>query len=301
MQLSLATAACLLLLGVVLPARATVAEPFEIFVGGTIDPDTLANGATTTRLRASGRVGVYLHELGTEGMDRDGASGNIAAMFPGSMVAEFGLPSRDGAYSHADAIGFFAQAYPKLFTRHGFHPAAANINGLDPSGKTQSLADWTDYAAIARTNGIVSLAPFADPNSPDRPMDFKDPFWSFTKSVCLKLGGLAVDSPPGYFWGRQEGYRQHDLAKVAWAVSHGLRVSVVISPWGKPATFLEDTKRFVAFFVDHKVLPTEWVVETYDDPAKPAHPGNPLGPEGQAGTVDAVALWVAQNAPVAKR
>ena len=301
MQLSVAVASCLVLLGAVIPVGANSAKPFEVFVGGTIAADTLADGATTTRLRASGRVGVYLHELSTEGMDRDGASGDVAAMFPGSMVAEFGLPSRERAYSHPDAVGFFAQAYPKLFTRHGLHPAAANVNGLDPTGKTQSLADWTDYAAVARTNGIVSLAPFADPNGSKWPTDFMDPFWDFTRSVCLKLGGLAVDSPPGFFWGREEGYRQHDLAKVAWAVSHGLRASVVISPWGKPAAFLKDTKRFVAFFVDHKVLPTEWVVETYDDPAKPAHPGNPLGPEGRAGTVDAVALWVAQNAPVARR
>lgn len=301
MQLAIAMAGCLFLLGATTPALAGNAGPFEIFVGGTIAPGTLADGATTTRLRASGRVGLYLHELETEGMDRDGTSGNVAALFPGSMVAELGLPLRNGAYSRSDANGFFVQAYPKLFTKHGFHPAAANINGLDPSGKTQSLADWKDYAAIARTNGIVSLAPFADPNGPAWPLDFKDLFWGFMKSVCLQMGGLAVDSPPGYFWGQSEGYRQHDLAKVAWAVSHSLRASVVISPWGKPASFLEDTKRFVAFFVDHKVLPTEWVVETYDDPAKPAHPGNPLGSEGQAGTVDAVALWVAQNAPVAKR
>ncbi len=300
MRLYVFSLVCLMLLASATSVRAATRPP-EIFVGGTVAPDTLASGSTTTELRASGRVGLYLHELSTEEMDRDGASGDVAAMFPGPMVAEFGLPLREHAYSHADAVGFFGQAYPKLFTRHGFHPAAANINGLDPSGKTQSLTDWTDYAALARASGIVSLAPFADPNGTDWPMDFNDPFWDFMKSVCLQLGGLGVDSPPGYFWGRSEGYRQHDLAKVAWAVSHGLRASVVISPWGKPSTFLDDTTRFVAFFVDHKVLPTEWVVETYDDPSTPAHPGNPLGPEGQAGTVDAVALWVARNAPVAAR
>lgn len=272
-----------------------------VFVGGTLGAETLASAETTRRLRATGRVGLYLHELGTEVMARAGVSAEVAALFAGPSVAEFGLPERDAAYSHVDAVNFFNQPFPRLFSSVGFHPFAANVNGLDPTGAHDTLADWEDYRVVAGQGGVTSLAPFADPNGTAWPLVFDDPFWDYFRSVCLAVGGMAVDSPPGFFWQQSEAYRHHDVEKVRWAVAQGLRVSVVISPWGRAEDFLGDTRRFVAYLGANGALPTEWVVETYDDPARPRMPGNPLGSEEEAGTVDSVALWVAGNAGVAGR
>ncbi len=287
--------------------RYKTAPNVPVFVGGSRNMAVLGTVANEAQELATGRIGLYQHQAGMQVLA--GVSGGDAAVAgafagAGGGVAELSLPIRSGAYNHTDAFNFFNGSSSPWVTQYsgvGFTPRVANMNGMDTTGATDTLANWQDYLALAQAAGVQSLAVFGDPNGASPVYDFTNSYWNYYKSVAQAVGGVALDMPPGLFWSSSQAYRNHAIQKIQWATANGLRSSVVLSPFNDGLNFLSDAKRMVAFLKANEALPTEWVVETYDDPTAttPANPLNPLGLETTAGTINSVALWVARNAQVA--
>lgn len=267
-----------------------------VLVGGTAGIQALADPANTVKLRATGKVGLYIHELGSEVLNTHKLGGKVAEVFAGTGpgVAELGLsPTRQ------DAVNFFDTPYKELYCKWGLAPAMANVNGLDPTGKTGSLSQWKDFAAVASMSGIKSIAPFVNNNNLAWPDDFDDEFWNYTKQVALEMGACALDTPPDFAFRSAPSYLKNVLQVVQWCRRNDLRTSIVISPNGEQSRFLDSTKRFYAYLLEHQALPTEWVVENFDNPATPLNPENIIGSEDLPNSTTGVALWLAQHAEVA--
>ncbi|MBE7212257.1 MAG: hypothetical protein INR65_14640 [Gluconacetobacter diazotrophicus] len=267
-----------------------------VSVGGTAGIQALANPANTARLRATGRVGLYLHEKGTEILASDRLGAAVAKAFAGSgpNMAELGISA-----TRQDAINFFTGPYQVLYRDPGFRPVTANVNGLDPTGKTGSLAQWQDFAAVAAQNGIVRVVPFVNNNNPAWPNDFDDRFWDYTRTVARAMGGCALDTPPGFAFESGRTYLRNLVQVVQWCRANHLLTSIVISPHGDQSRFLSMTRRFYRYVKEHDALPNGWVVENFDDAGKPLNPRNVIAGETAPDSTTGVALWMAENAGVA--
>jgi hypothetical protein len=93
--------------------------------------------------------------------------------------------------------------------------------------------------------------------------------------------------------------------------AHGLRTTVLLSPYPWPKnsdgqletfrefsdnTFEDDTRKFVRRLIEEHAVPSEWVVDNYEDTYP--HDGPAMVPETVRNTTTAVGLWLARNAPV---
>lgn len=267
----------------------------EISVGGTAGIQALADPANSVKLRATKRVGLYLHEYGTEVLSKYKLGPKVSKVFlaSGPAMAELGLSA-----TREDAVNFFSVPFRELYQKAGFFPVAANVNGLDPTGSTGSLVQWRDFAEVASSYGIKSVAPFVNNNNTAWPDDFNDPFWGYTKTVAKAMGACALDTPPDFAFRAGKNYLQNVLQVIQWCKTNGLRVSVVISPNGDQSQFLTSTKRFYEYLAKSNSLPTGWVVENFDDVKEPVNPRNIIASEDEPNSTTGVALWMAENARV---
>ncbi len=267
-----------------------------VSVGGTAGITSMAVARNTARLRATGRAGLYTHALGAEVLLTAGLTRRIARVFrgTGAGIAELGIPATRG-----EAIGFFHGPYRALYLRHGLAPRMANVNGLDPTGASGSVRQWRDYASVAARFGIHSVAPFVNNNNPAWPDDFDDPFWDHTKRVALAMRAGALDTPPGFAFSSGPAYLGNVVQVIRWCRAQKLRTSVVLSPHGDQRTYRASAIRFYLFLRANAALPTEWVVETFDDPWRPTYPRNRVASEALRDSTPNVALWMARHARVA--
>lgn len=267
-----------------------------VSVGGTAGIASMAVARNTARLRATGRAGLYTHALGAEVLLTAGLTRRVARVFrgTGAGIAELGIPA-----SRDEAIGFFEGPYRALYLRHGLAPCMANVNGLDPTGTSGGVGQWRDYASVAARFGLLSLAPFVNNNNPAWPDDFDHPFWDHTKQVALAMGAGALDTPPGFAFSSGPDYLGNVIQVIRWCRARKLRTSVVLSPHGDQRSYRASAIRFYLFLRANAALPTEWVVETFDDPWRPTHPRNRIASETLRNSTLNVALWMARHARVA--
>ena len=266
-----------------------------VSVGGTAGIQALADPANTVKLRATGRVGLYLHEYGMEILSSHQLGKAVSKVFAGTgpATAELGLSA-----TRQDALNFFAGPYQALYRKVGFSPTTANVNGLDPTGSSGSITQWKEFAEVASRNGINSLAPFVNNNNRAWPNDFNDPFWNYTKSVAQAMGACALDTPPDFALRSGKSYLTNVVQVIRWCQANNLSTSVVISPNGKQSKFLAMTKRFYKYLLKSDALPSGWVVENFDDAKKPMNPMNIIASENELNSTTGVALWMAENAHI---
>ena len=221
----------------------------------------------------------------------------------------FTLPASDGYYK---------DVYPG----HGLHPAEANVNTpqdwapRDILKKTVKV--WREYVDAARTAGIETVAPIAGPNAAFEPklgdnVFANNPFYALERDQALYGKAIAFDVPPNFFLtgGSGPGYQKFIVQAIQWGNEHGLRTTVLLSPYpwptnaqGQPVyfrqytgnTFSSDTEKFVKILTEANAVPSEWAVDNYEDPYPEDAPA--MVPETVANTTTAVGLWLARNAPV---
>ena len=275
-----AAAALVLLPG---PARAAPCQTADkpVYVGGVVGFSSLGDPAATAQLRATGRVGLYIHFSALPPALKTGRLAPVYDAFrgTGNGVAEFG----DTFMSNPD---FVNGQFRTFFTGLGQAPWAALVNAVDNfvGATPQTVAAWQAQAATARTLGIRLLLPISAPNDN---YDVDDdpgthPHWALLRDVASAMGGVAIDAPPAYFLhnnARAPQYRRwlvqfmHWMAKQGTAeqgtaeqgvAGRGMRVFWIISPDTSGTEFLADTQSMVAYLSDHKALPNYWIVENYD-------------------------------------
>ena len=269
----------------------------QVAVGGLPGFPSLSVASNTTQLRATGRASLYTHVAGVV-WDASTAGGianlqSIASVFAntGPGVAELEIS--------ADPATYFTNVINGIYAAGNLHPTEANVNLTDWSAA--SVAGYEAYVDKGRaTTSVQNYAVIYSPNDPNLTIgSFADPRWDWVRTEALYGGGLAFDTPSNFFDLNPQtaAYEQFTIDEIRWALSQGLRVSMIVSANEDGANFLTHTQQMVATLTEAGALPTQWVVENYDESLTPSVP-NSIGPETTANSITNIALWVAQNAGV---
>lgn len=291
-----------------------------IFVGGTGGFDGLENGDGFTELLQTGHVGLYEHNNAIVAAEHppsiiQAVESVFAGTGPGQVelgqvgANYFTLPPRYGYYQ-------------AVYIHNGLHPSEANIDtpsdGVPPQQLQRALKLWREYVDAARTAGIETVAPIVGPNDPKEPklgdhVFATNPYYALERGEAIYGKAMAFDVPPDFFLtgGSGPGYQKFIVQAIQWGNEHGLRTTMLLSPYPWPYnargkldtfrqftsnTFSADTKTFVHELTKQQAIPSEWSVENYEDPYP--HDTPAVVPESARNTTTAVGLWLAQNAPV---
>jgi hypothetical protein len=266
------------------PAAAT---DIQVYAGGVAGLAALTRPAVSARFRAAGG-GLYLHNDGWGALTAN-EQRQILSLFRDRPVAiELGFKEGPEPWSRRLADGYLAL---------GIKPAFIAANAFDGNNKpTPEL--WKRYSQILRAAGLPAstqilptfeyanfgpnLATLAD-NTVSRRKDFQD--------IIETAGGLALDTPPGYAFAREEGYRAWIIDAIQWSRKRGWTVVWITSPHVFPQSFRDDTRNFLELLNEHHALPTVIVSENYAANA-PANYSNIVGNENQRDTTLGVAWYL---------
>ncbi len=261
-----------------------------IFVGGTGGFDALSDASLFEDLLRTGHIGLYEHATAVAAAE--GTPDVIRAIeraFAGTGTGQaelgqvgwnyFTLPPRYGYYKD-------------VYIKNGLHPTEANIDTpsdwVPKQRLKEALTQWQEYVDAARSVGIETVAPIAGPNNPNEPKLGDDvfatnPFYALERDESLYGGAIAFDVPPHFFLtgGSGPGYQKFIVQAIQWSNEHGLRTTVLVSPYpwptnaeGQPVyfrqftgnTFSSDTEKFVNILTAENAVPSEWAVDNYEDP-----------------------------------
>jgi hypothetical protein len=310
------------------PAAASAETPdgcshlgYYVSVGGTAGFNALVDPVFTTALRATGRVRLYEHGVAVASAIADSPASkpysilnSIETVFSGTGPGEAELGFVGPNYFTLPA-GSYPQYYQYQYAKSGLNPNAANVNVpfKPPSAIAFSPANvraWKIWVRAGRSAGIASMAPVVAPNAvwergnPIFPAtrreyyDLNSPFYRLSRFEASYGGGIAFDSPPKFFLtgGSGPGYQGFIEQAIRWGNAHGVRTTVLVSPYSGRGSFTEDTETFVSTLASHNAVPSEWAVDDYEN-TNPNN-ANAMGPDTIANTTTNVALWLASNAPV---
>ena len=291
-----------------------------IFVGGTGGFDGLEQGDQFTELLRTGHVGLYEH-----------GNAVVAAEHPPSIIQAIesvfaGTGSGQAELGQVGANYFTLPPsygyYQAVYIENGLYPSEANIDtpsdAAAPGQLQKDLKLWREYVDSARTVGIETVAPIVGPNDPSEPkigghVFATNPYYALERGEAIYGGAIAFDVPPNFFLtgGSGPGYQKFIVQAIQWGNEHGLRTTMLLSPYpwptnskGKPDTFRQftsntfskDTRTFVHLLREQQAIPSEWSVDNYEDPYP--HDVPAVVPETAPNTTTAVGLWLARNAPV---
>jgi hypothetical protein len=291
-----------------------------IFVGGTGGFDGLENGDQFTELLRTGHVGLYEHGNAIAAAEHPPTIiQNIESVFAGSGPGQAELGQVGANYFTLPPKYNY---YQDVYIQHGLHPSEANIDTasdhVPPKQLQKDLKLWREYVDAARTAGIETIAPIVGPNNKDEPklgdhVFATNPYYALERGEALYGKAIAFDVPPNFFLngGSGPGYQKLIVQAIQWGNEHGIRTTMLLSPYPWPYnakgkletfrqftgnTFSSDTKTFVTYLAGQNAIPSEWSVDDYEDTY--AHDDPAVAPETVENTTTAVGLWVAKNAPV---
>jgi hypothetical protein len=291
-----------------------------IFVGGTGGFDGLENGDQFTELLETGHVGLYEHANAIAAAEHPPSIiQSIESVFTGTGPgqAELGQVGAD-YFTLPPSYGY----YQEVYIQNGLRPSEANVNTAHDGVPRRELQayekKWKEYVDAARTVGIETVAPIVGPNTPNEPklgdhVFANNPYYALERYEALYGKAMAFDVPPNFFLtgGSGPGYQKFIVQAIQWGNEHGLRTTMLLSPYpwpynskAKPDHFLQftnntfssDTQTFVSYLSQQKAIPSEWSVDNYEDPYP--HDDPAVAPETVPNTTSAVGLWLATNAPV---
>jgi len=274
------------------PAAKTAATPSssaDIAVGGVDGIEALADPHNTERLRASGRVRLYVHTWAWDNIDNTKRAA-LARPFEGTGPASAEV---------AEAPNF-DQYLPKRFAY--FRAAGLTVDELNvntASLLTFKLSEqkWHEYVDFARANGVRIVAPVFAPN--DR-TSWEEPFglpkWDTLRERARYGGGITVDSPPYYFLRQSPGYQKFVEDEIRWARGEGLKATWIISPARESKYhFLDETRKVLRRLEQDDALPSAYIVENYFS-KPPEHFRFVIGNERDSESIAGVARWMVDNA-----
>src|SRR5580658_5331045 len=261
-----------------------------IFVGGTAGFDALRDGDQFEKLLKTGHVGLYEHGNAISAAAQvPGLLEEIEQVFSGTGPGEAELGQVGWNYFTLPPSYDY---YQEQYVQHGLNPSEANVNTPSDSAAPGQLQrdeeQWKEYVDAARTVGIKSVAPVVGPNDQDEPklgdnVFATNPFYALERYEALYGKAIAFDVPPNFFLtgGSGPGYQKFIVQAIQWGNAHGLRTTMLLSPYpwpdnpnGKPDrfrqftnnTFSRDTETFVRRLTREQAIPSEWAVDNYEDP-----------------------------------
>jgi hypothetical protein len=294
-----------------------------IFVGGTAGFNALHYGDQFPELLKTGHVGLYQHANAINAAEEvPGLLTIIERVFAGTGPGEAELGQVGWNYfTLPPSYGYYQEQY----IENGLHPSEANVDtpsdSAAPGQLVEDVRQWREYVNAARVAGIESVAPIAGPNDPSEPklgdhVFATNPYYELEREEALYGKAIAFDVPPHFFLtgGSGPGYEKFIVQAIQWGNNHGLRTTVLLSPYPWPTnpagqletfdeftnnTFSQDTRDFVRLLAEDHAVPSEWAIDNYEDTYPNDHPA--MVPETVRNTTTEVGLWLARNAPVYAR
>jgi hypothetical protein len=292
-----------------------------VSVGGTAGFNTLVNRDFTTALRSTGRVRLYEHATAIAAAISSSPPSKpyailseIQEVFGGTGPGEAELGLIGSNYFTLPANKYSGD-YEFQYVQSGLKPNAANVDvpyGTPASWRytPANVRAWTAWVKAGRSVGIKTMAPIVAPNAawePHNPAfpptqreyyDLNSAYYKLSRFEATYGGAVAFDAPPSFFLsgGSGPGYEGFIEQAIRWATAHGLRATMLISPYGTRRTFTGDTEKLVNVLTRHDAVPTEWAVDDYEN-VNP-NDANAMGPDTVVNTTTQVGLWLATHAPV---
>ncbi len=292
-----------------------------VSVGGTAGFNTLVRRNFTNALLATRHVRLYEHASAIAAAIADSPSSNpyailnaIDTVFAGAGPGEAELGLVGPNYFTLSA-NRYSQYYQYQFVDSGLNPDAANVNvPYKPASKIRfdrgNVRAWKKWVQAGRSVGIASMAPILAPNlawKPHNPIfpptraeyyDINSAFYKLSRFEALYGGGIALDAPSSFFLagGSGPGYQRFIEQAIRWGNAHGLRTTMLVSPYLNRSNFADDTKRFVSVLLARDAVPAEWAVDDYEN-TNP-NDADAMGPDTRENTTTQVGLWLATQAPV---
>jgi len=292
-----------------------------ISVGGTGGFNTLVHRDFTTALRATGRARLYEHANAIAAAIADSPASNPYAILNAieNVFSESGPGEAELGYVGPDYFTLPAKSYPGYYqyqyVASGLNPDAANVDvPYRPPGaigfSPKNVRKWKLWVQAGRSVGIASMAPIVAPNAAWKPhsrifpptrheyYDIDSSFYALSRFEALYGGAIAFDSPPNFFLtgGSGPGYQRFIEQAIRWGNAHGIRTTVLVSPYPNRRNFSQSTREFVNVLVAHDAIPSEWSVDDYEN-TNP-NDARAMGPDTRVNTATNVALWLAVHAPV---
>jgi len=291
-----------------------------IFVGGTGSFNALRDGDKFEALLGTGHVGLYQHANAIFAAEKSlELLGEIERVFAGTGPGQAELGQVGWNYFTLPPSYGYCQS---VYVQNGLSPSEANVNtpsdSAAPGQLEQDEQQWKEYVDAARTVGIQTVAPVVAPNDPSEPklgdnVFASDPFYALEREEALYGKAIAFDAPPNFFLsgGSGPGYEKFIVQAIQWGNAHGLRTTMLVSPYPWPTnsdgtletfrqftgnTFDRDTQEFVLRLIKEHAVPSQWAVDNYED----TYPDDAAAmvPETVRNTTTEVGLWLARNAPV---
>ena len=262
----------------------------DIFVGGISGFTDLAAPEHTRALRASCRVGLYLHRAAWNATSQEQQQAILTAFKgTGAPVIEFGMSPNPAAW--------FERVYPQWFRNRGVTALEAHVNGFNLD---HPISEWTDFVDAARSRGRLSVVSVVfSPNTGElRRGRFNSPAFDRVRAAAIYGGGLTIDAPSDFFWKQPEAYRKFTIDEILWANSQHIPSSVIVSPGKSGGSFLDLTQKFVSRLQQAHATPAEYIVENYEPNAAPGYVNN-VGNESSGSTIAGTAMWLVQYAKTA--
>lgn len=217
----------------------------RVFAGGVAGVEDLLKPQHSERFRAAGG-GLYLHNSGWGALNLDQRR-EVLRVFSGCPVAiELG-------FGKGDAAEAWAQGFKTVYAALGIKPAFIAANAFD-SNNRPVLADWKAYTEKLRTTGGLTAetlvlptfeyANFA-PNIPTLAQTKVSQMPEF-QDLIRYAGGIVLDVPCGYAFGREPNYLDWVVDAIQWTRRAGLRTVHIASPHVSAEQFDEDTQRLAA-------------------------------------------------------
>ena len=236
--------------------------------------------------------------------------------------------------SACSTTGAVCEEYIANVVARGFTPRAAVINVPNAptmtNGKAFGDVDLAAFKAFVDEGRALATGPriFAinptpnDTGGPGAAGDastvsvmhpWSDPWWENYRIAMLYGGGVALDTPPFEFFSafptkvQQAAYQKFIVDILMWAGEHNLWSAVLLSPDGDNTKFLTSARRMVSVLDAAGALPNHWVSENYEECGTPYAQqcapsaqtyGGSIGTETTPNSGAAIALWLAQHAPV---
>ena len=258
-----------------------------VFAGGVAGVAALTEATNSAAFRAAGG-GLYLHNNGWSALTSSQKRQVLAVFSNTPVMVELGF---GGSEKSAKA---WAGIWGKSYRTYGIEPKFIAANAF--AGNNHPTPEqWLAYMAALRAAGVgtntLILPTFEYQNfRPNMATLMQNVVSQNTQfqAIVRAAGGIVLDTPSGYFFSREQAYRDWAVDAIRWTQAQGLKAVVIVSPHSSKNNFAADARKFLDYVRAHQAEPDVLAVENYTGKPAADYP-NRVGNEDEINTALGVA------------
>jgi len=271
---------------------APTAHP-QVFVGGVAGIEDLLVENHSAQFRALGG-GLYLHNNGWA-LLKPAQQRALLDIFKGRPVAiELGFggkPAAAESWAHRLKTYIDAGCSPDFIAANAFahdsRPTPAEWKAY--TEKLRSLGGLPAKALVLPTFEYANFSPNIHALAKTKVSQMPE-----FQEIIRYAGGIVIDAPCGYFFKREQGYRDWVVDAIRWTRQAGLKTVHIASPNKTGEQFGEEAIRLANYLKSKDALPDVFISENYEGHPPRGYP-NRVGNEAVPHTTLGVGLLLAKQ------